>query len=111
MRGCWLAGCRVENKLLQRNNQLFTCFRWLYRSLLGFWVCGCTKARVRGRVTHLAGGMEKGINHNLTTSREWSLRFWRAGSSFGFGGGAVAGVTGGGIRLARGIAKGQTELG
>ena len=53
----------------------------------------------------------KWIDHNLTTSREWSLRFRRAGSSFGFGGGAVAGVTGGGIRLARGIAKGQTELG
>ena len=51
----------------------------------------------------------KWIDHNLTTSREWSLRFRRAGSSFGFGGGAVAGVTGGGIRLAGGLAIGQTS--
>jgi len=78
--------------------------------MLGFWVCGCTKARVRGRDTHLAGGMES-IAYNLTTSRDWSLRLRKAGSSIGFGGGAVARVTGGGIRLAGGLAKGQMELG
>ena len=39
------------------------------------------------------------------------LEIPEGGSSFGFGGGAVAGVTEGGIRLARGLAKGQMELG
>ncbi len=51
--------------------------------------------------------------NNVTTNREFrnSMRVRRAGSSLGFGGGAVAGVTGGSSRLAGGLAKGQMELG
>ena len=51
-------------------------FRWLHRSLLGFWVCGCKKARVRGRGTHLAGGMESGL---ITTWQPAGSGAWDSG--------------------------------